>query len=388
VGWQDAAEWLGLEERVCAAAPFSTKEILPNHGSLTVVIAGFGLAGFVLLLDRGHEPVQGERRRGHTIGALLLALSAIVGLVAGYMFSSITGDHCMSTAQQFDYPSALLVISALLLVSGISVAAASQPLLHQTAAALRFVLILTGVLVCVRLFVDYERAAAVSQRYGEFSEVVGELKAPSYGSRQALDAGSTATLDQQLYEFAKHRWGPSPDGRYPADEDEYPGLLADYFYDNAPSPMTRVSLSITGGIAALGAVWIRWRMRDVVGRRFPEESDPNYKHSPEAAKDKPMESWWKRWTSATTVGATVAVVGLFSWLAGTGDELARAPSAVWVILFAIVVAVTAFVVQPPLVGDQEPIWRHLPSRHSTTAPSNERSGTGGPVPAGESSASP
>jgi hypothetical protein len=306
-------------------------------------------------LDRGHDAVEGERRRGHAISALLLALSAIVGLVAAYMFSATTGDHCLNTAVSFDFPSALLAIAALLMVSGISVAAASQPQLGQTAAALRLVLVLAAILVCVRLYFDYERATAISHRYGDFVEAVKTMPAwtDTASADDGLAAGATAALDQQLDAFARTRWED-------AVRAERPALLANYLFGAQASDSTRYGMQIVAAGAIALAAFVGWNMRKIVGHGFPGEAEVERAFAEPSPWELAEEAWWRRWTSWVTVGTIVLVAGAFSSVANTGDELASPPAWLWVGLFALVTSVAAFVAQPPRVGLQRPVWLQLP----------------------------
>jgi hypothetical protein len=56
------------------------------------------------------------------------------------------------------------------------------------------------------------------------------------------------------------------------------------------------------------------------------------------------------------VFTTVLAVGAFSYVASIGGELVSPPIGLWVGLFALVIAVAAFVAQPPPVGSQRPLW--------------------------------
>ena len=122
-----------MEEQVCQAAPFTAKTILPTHSQLIAVIAGFALAAFILLLDKDAD--AGERSRGNVVGALLLGLASVIGLTGAFLFSSVSGDHCMNSILQYDTATAIMAITALLMVAGISVAAAGRRQLSETASA-------------------------------------------------------------------------------------------------------------------------------------------------------------------------------------------------------------------------------------------------------------
>src|SRR6478609_4488903 len=161
-----------MEEQVCQAAPFTAKTILPTHSQLIAVIAGFALAAFILLLDKDAEADAGERSRGNVVGALLLGLASVIGLTGAFLFSSVSGDHCMNSVLQYDTATAIMAITALLMVAGISVAAAGRRQLAETASALRVVLVVAALIMSFRFFNDYIRSDSVSREYTTFLEQV------------------------------------------------------------------------------------------------------------------------------------------------------------------------------------------------------------------------
>ena len=214
-----------MEEQVCQAAPFTAKTILPTHSQLIAVIAGFALAAFILLLDKDAD--AGERSRGNVVGALLLGLASVIGLTGAFLFSSVSGDHCMNSILQYDTATAIMAITALLMVAGISVAAAGRRQLSETASALRVVLVVAAIIMCFRFFNDYVRSESVSREYARFIEQVGPDRTPHLPTDRQVRPGSVATLDRQLTMYAENRW--------PGRDDEWPGLLAEQFYRSPTS---------------------------------------------------------------------------------------------------------------------------------------------------------
>jgi hypothetical protein len=363
VFYQVNPPWVGLEERVCSSAPYDTSPILVSHGTLAAIIAGFGLAGYILLLDRGHEDVEQERSRGHTNGALLFALSAIIGLTSAYLFSALTGDRCMNTQIEFDYPAMLLAMSALLLISGISVVATSHPKLGDTATTLRVVLVVTGVLICVRLAFDYQYSDQVDRSYQQVVDRVEQLSAEA-DELTGLNPGSTATLDRQLGLYANHKW--------PNRSSEWPGLLAKEFFD-APAPSALRGVLVATALVAIGvALGVVRMMRPVAARGFGDRSSSEGngegvgKQSTAAAR---AEATWRRWVSRVTVFGAVVVVGMFSVTGAGGQNLMSSPSWQRVVLFGLFTLAVALLIQPPLAGDQRSVpralWNALTPRSAT-----------------------
>lgn len=374
--------WVGLEERVCSAAPYDTSSILSNHAVVAAVIAGFGLAGYILLLDRGHEPIDEERRRGHTNGSLLFALAAIIGLTAAFLFSALTGDHCLNAQIQFDYPAVLLATAALLLVSGISVVATSHPRLGDTATTLRVVLALTGVLICLRLAYDYEYSDQIARSYERFLDRTDELVADSpEDANRDISVGSTATIDYQLGLYAEDNW--------PGRSAEWPGLLGGDLFHTQPPATIKWGLLVTASIAIGGAFYVRARMKPVVARGFSSDGTTSHLTSQGTNELSPAavaEAAWRRWVGRITVFGAVVIVGLLGVSGGNGDTLMHSPWEHRVTLFAVFTAVVALLIQPPRAGDQRSVpealrWseirslghRVIPTRHNRAAPSSKNS---------------
>jgi hypothetical protein len=329
-----------LQQQVCEAAPFDARAMMPNQLQLSAFIAGFALAAFVLLLDRGGDKVDDERAQGHAIGALLLALAAIVGLVASFMFSSVTGEPCLNSRLQFDFPTMLMAVAALMMVSGISVAAASQARLGATANALRLCLVVGGIMICARFFGDYVASDAASRRYDAFLERVEQL-APD-----DMDPGRTATMDAQLALYAEDRW--------PGREEEWPGLLAEDLMSGPSSTGLVVALGIVAGIAATAALAFRL-------------STAAAAHTGDPRTVADAEERWRRWVSRLTVVGVGIVVALFSNIAATGD-LIRRPPWVGVLLFGAVAMIFGLVIQPPLVAGQSSLFDRALARLRPHAP--------------------
>jgi hypothetical protein len=320
-----------LQQQVCEAAPFDAKAMMPNQLQLGAFIAGFALAAFVLLLDRGGDKLDEERARGHAIGALLLGLAAIVGLVASFMFSSVTGEPCFNSRLQFDFPTMLMAVAAMMMVSGISVAAASQARLGATANALRICLAVGGIMICGRFFIDFVGSEAVSRRYDAFEARVEQLAGPD------LEAGRMATMDRQLALYAEDRW--------PGREEEWPGLLAEDLFAGPRSGSLTAALALVAAMIGIGALLFRF-------------STARAARSGDVEVVAGAEERWRRWLSRLTVIGVGIVVALFSGIAATGD-LIRRPAWVCVLLFASVATIFGLVIQPPLLAGQESLFDRL-----------------------------
>jgi hypothetical protein len=351
----------GLEERTCGVAPFNAAEILQTHSQLSGLIAGFALAGFILLLNRGLaastiEDIEVERRRAisNANAALLLALSAIVGLVAAFLFSSISGFHCLQNPVQYPYASSLLTISAVLLVAGVSVAAASQRELGHTANALRTVLLIGGVVLAGRVGSDLVDAHQFAYNAEHFIDRVAELPTPPLPAGvDAPPAGSTVFLDQQLAAYAEDQWPES-------DPDEWPMLLAtDLFVGGAPSRLvgSLVVVSVLGTAVALAISWAMNR----TGRPGPQPD--NDEERPEAHKaelarvERVGQAWRLGLIGAVTCGSFLVVVTFITGVAAYGDRLEVPPWWHWTLLFAAILAVLVLAIQPPRRSDERPLLR-------------------------------
>ena len=189
------APWVGLETSTCNAAPLNTSKVLTSHSALSTYIAGFALAGFILLLSRNDDGISEHKRRAHANASLLLALAAIAGLVCAFLFSSLNAFHCLSVQSSSVYASLLLIIGAMLLVAGISVVAAAEPSIGNTATILRVILFLGGLIMASRLFFDFQNADRTTQSY---RHLVAALNTTDGSTKPALDPGSTTSLDRQL----------------------------------------------------------------------------------------------------------------------------------------------------------------------------------------------
>jgi hypothetical protein len=353
--------WEALEERTCEVAPFTASEILQTHSQLSGLIAGFALAGFILLLNRGLavsniQDTEVERRRAlsNANAALLLALSAIAGLVAAFLYSSISGFHCLQNHAQYPYASTLLTISAVLLVAGVSVAAASQRELGHTANALRTVLLIGGVVLAGRVGSDLVEAHQFSHNAERFIDRVGELPPPPLPAGvDAPPAGSTAFLDEQLGSYAEDQWPES-------DPDEWPMLLAtDLFDGDAPARLVRslVVVSVLGTAAALAISWAMNR----TGRPGPqpdrEEERQEARKAELARVERVGQAWRLGLIGAVTCGSFLVVVTFITGVAAYGDRLAVPPWWHWTLLFAAILAVLVLAIQPPRLSDERPLLR-------------------------------
>ena len=359
-----------MEEQVCQAAPFTAKTILPTHSQLIAVIAGFALAAFILLLDKDAD--AGERSRGNVVGALLLGLASVIGLTGAFLFSSVSGDHCMNSILQYDTATAIMAITALLMVAGISVAAAGRRQLAETASALRVVLVIAAVIMCFRFFNDYVRSDSVSREYARFIEQVGRLNAHLPTDRQ-VRPGSVATLDRQLTMYAENRW--------PGREDEWAGLLAEQFYRSPTSSgmLAAMWLVAVAGVAwAIGVRWVMTTARRVSADGVDEAAaaiapgsgpDPPSGASEELiSEEHRIERLWRRWMAWLTMSGVAILVVLFSLTASTG-MLVHPDTWQRLLLFFAVVLLFGLIAQPPLMHGQssviDRIGRRLrPSRHS------------------------
>jgi hypothetical protein len=351
----------GLEERTCGVAPFNASEILQTHAQLSGLIAGFALAGFILLLNRGlaastiEEDTEAERRRAlsNANAALLLAMSAIVGLVAAFLFSSISGFHCLQNPAQYPYASSLLTISAVLLVAGVSVAAASQRELGHTANLLRTVLLLGGVVLAGRVGSDLVDAHQFAHNAEQFIDRVGELPTPPLpASVDAPPAGSTVFLDQQLAAYAEDQWPES-------DPDEWPMLLAtDLFEGGAPARLVE-SLVVVSVLGTAVALVIYWAMNRT-GRPDPQpgkEERPEAHEADLARVERLGRAWRLGLIGAVTCGSFLIVVTFITGVAAYGDRLEVPPWWHWTLLFAAILAVLVLAIQSPRRSDERPLLR-------------------------------
>ncbi len=161
---------MSLETEVCRALPFDAVAIFPSHSALAGLVAGFAITGFVLYLNQGQdvEPdndvggaqALAERR---ATAAMLFAFAGIVGSIAAYLFSALSGDHCLLAQIEFVYPSVLLAVTGLLMLGAIASATAAVPSLRSTAVASRSLLWGVTALLMIRLALDLSFAAAMTR---------------------------------------------------------------------------------------------------------------------------------------------------------------------------------------------------------------------------------
>lgn len=293
---------MDLENAACDAMPYRAADILPNHASLAGIIAGFAIAGFVLYIAPIHPKDRKSYGEGHATAAMLFALAGIVGLIAAYMFSSVSGDHCLLANVEIPYPSVLLVLAGLLMVAAITAAtSAAGEDLRQTSVAARLFTYGLGGLLMVRLAFDIGYSASLARG----------LRAAGITSLVGMEDKLAGIADDE-------------------PESDPGGVIARRILEGDVGPGNRAVIIAVVALAGVATVFgVAWR------RRRPD----SWIGSP---------GRWRQVTALTTVLVTFGLATLFSIDAEDGRRIWHDNPARPAVLLLSQAAVTVLILAGPL----------------------------------------
>lgn len=287
----------GVEDAVCGRFPYVALEVFPSYVTFSGIIAGFGVAGFLLMLERvivnetPTELAQFRRQERFSSAAFLFAVSAINSLIACYMFSAASGDSCLLAQVEFGYPGVVLAVGGVTMVAAIGTSMSAVEAFPLPASFVQLFVGILATLVVLRLAVDLDHSAAVAE------------------GLDLLEVEELSEVDARFTELE------------PRDTDT---AVARRINSASARPETKWMMRFVLAAWPVGVATTILRARKVHG--LPDRS---------------MLVDERRWRSAvagTTVVATISTVVLFSVDTGLGGGLPE-PSAVrWPFLLALLLA--------------------------------------------------